>query len=296
LPSNESIADVVAVTAAAVIDYDDIDLPHQNDTKYPTEYIEEIFENSRQAELDYRPSPTDYMTTFQDDINERMRSILVDWLVEVADEYNLKPSTLHLSISTIDRVLCKRRVSRGNLQLVGCACMLLAGKYEEIYPPSVEDYAYISDNTYTAPQVLEEEKCVLNDIEYVLTVPTAHTFLTRFLQAAHATTEQEYLAQYFAEIILVHMEFLEFKPSVCAATAVYYMRFVLDDMDGSARWTRTLQHYTKLSELDLQPCCRILHAKHSIAGDDDLKAVYEKYNADTFDGVAEIPPPDELPF
>ena len=148
----------------------DIDMIHANDEKYPIEYARDIYENARVAEVQYHPDNIDYMSTLQSDINEGMRSILVDWLIEVADEYKLESKTLHLSINTIDRVLSKRSVKRGSLQLVGCACMLLAGKYEEIFPPTVEDYSYISDNTYTPNQVLEEERRVLRDIDYTLTV------------------------------------------------------------------------------------------------------------------------------
>ncbi len=148
----------------------DIDMIHANDEKYPIEYARDIYENARVAEVQYHPENIDYMSTLQSDINEGMRSILVDWLIEVADEYKLESKTLHLSINTIDRVLSKRSVKRGSLQLVGCACMLLAGKYEEIFPPTVEDYSYISDNTYTPNQVLEEERRVLRDIDYTLTV------------------------------------------------------------------------------------------------------------------------------
>ena len=148
----------------------DIDMIHADDEKYPIEYARDIYDNARDAEVQYHPDNIDYMSTLQIDINEGMRSILVDWLIEVADEYKLESKTLHLSISTIDRVLSKRSVKRGSLQLVGCACMLLAGKYEEIFPPTVEDYSYISDNTYTPNQVLEEERRVLQDIDYTLTV------------------------------------------------------------------------------------------------------------------------------
>jgi hypothetical protein len=42
---------------------------------------------------------------------------------------------------------------RAQLQLLGCACMLLASKYEEIYAPAVDEFVYISDNTYTREQV-----------------------------------------------------------------------------------------------------------------------------------------------
>lgn len=62
----------------------------------------------------------------QVDINASMRCILVDWLVEVAEEYQLKPQTLFLTINYIDRFLSFMSVRRGKLQLVGAACMLVA--------------------------------------------------------------------------------------------------------------------------------------------------------------------------
>lgn len=82
-----------------------------------------------------------------------MRSILVDWLVEVAEEYKLSLQTLYLTINYIDRFLSVMSVLRGKLQLVGTACMLIAAKFEEIYPPDISDFVYITDDTYNAKQV-----------------------------------------------------------------------------------------------------------------------------------------------
>ena len=62
----------------------------------------------------------------QPDINNSMRAILMDWLVEVAEEYKLLPQTLYLTVNYIDRFLSAMSVLRGKLQLVGTACMLLA--------------------------------------------------------------------------------------------------------------------------------------------------------------------------
>ena len=89
----------------------------------------------------------------QSDINHSMRAILVDWLVEVAEEYKLLPQTLYLTINYIDRFLSVMSVLRGKLQLVGTACMLVAAKYEEIYPPDVSDFVLITDDTYTTKEV-----------------------------------------------------------------------------------------------------------------------------------------------
>ena len=62
----------------------------------------------------------------QQDITTSMRSILVDWLVEVSEEYKLHRETLFLAVNYIDRFLSQMAVQRGKLQLVGAASMFLA--------------------------------------------------------------------------------------------------------------------------------------------------------------------------
>lgn len=112
-----------------------------------------------------RPSTT-YMEMVQNDVNPNMRSILVDWLVEVAQEYNMQPDTLYLTVAYIDRFLSSVAVARHELQLVGIACMLVAAKYEEIYAPTVQDFVYITDHSYTAEQLLAMEHKVLETLQY----------------------------------------------------------------------------------------------------------------------------------
>lgn len=74
----------------------------------------------------------DYMNS-QPDINVKMRSILIDWLIDVHRRFELTPETLYLTINIVDRYLSKKIVSRRELQLVGMSSMLLACKYEESY-------------------------------------------------------------------------------------------------------------------------------------------------------------------
>jgi len=115
----------------------------------------------------------------QHDINPVMRGILVDWLVEVAEEYKLSPENLYLSANYVDRFLSIMPVLRGRLQLVGVTCMLIASKYEEIFAPQVEDFVYITDSTYSATEVLQMEVTVLNALRFNLTAVTPHCFIKR---------------------------------------------------------------------------------------------------------------------
>lgn len=66
------------------------------------------------------------MEKVQDDISPIMRAILVDWLVEVLEEYKLVSDTLYLTVNHIDRYLSAHKLSRHKLQLLGVSCMLVA--------------------------------------------------------------------------------------------------------------------------------------------------------------------------
>jgi G2/mitotic-specific cyclin-B, other len=90
-----------------------------------------------------------------------MRSILIDWLVEVHLKFKLVPESLYLTVNLIDRYLEREQVHRSKLQLVGVTAMLIACKYEEIYPPIVKDFVYITDNAYTKEEILEQERIML---------------------------------------------------------------------------------------------------------------------------------------
>jgi len=77
-----------------------------------------------------------------------MRGILMDWLVQVHLKFKLLPETLFITVNLIDRYCEKRIVARSEYQLLGVTAMLIASKYEEIFPPEVRDFIHITDDTY----------------------------------------------------------------------------------------------------------------------------------------------------
>lgn len=95
-----------------------------------------------------------------------MRAILVDWLVDVHLKFKLLAETLFLTVNLIDRYLSVKQVQRSRLQLVGVSAMLITTKYEEIYPPTVKDFVYITDNAYTKDEVLEMECDILQTLDF----------------------------------------------------------------------------------------------------------------------------------
>jgi hypothetical protein len=165
-----------------------------------------------------RPSP-DYMER-QFELNGMMRSILVDWLVEVHIKFRLQQETLYLCINIIDRYLSRRIIGRGHLQLVGVTALLLACKYEEIYPPEVKDCVYITDRAYTRQNVLDMEADIVDALKFKMSVPTGYPFLERFLHITKASRSVQDLSHFYMEKMLQEYGMLNFRASLVAATVV----------------------------------------------------------------------------
>ncbi|KAK5824330.1 hypothetical protein PVK06_019101 [Gossypium arboreum] len=242
-------------------------------------YAPDIYKNIRVTELNRRPS-TNYMEQVQRDITPSMRAILIDWLVEVSEEYKLVPDTLYLTVSLIDRFLSHNVIEKQRLQLVGVSCMLIASKYEEICAPRVEEFCFITDNTYSSGEVLKMERKILNFLYFQLSVPTTKTFLRRFIQAAQATykdpcIELEFLANYLAELSLVEYNFLKFLPSLIAASAVFLARWTLNQ--SVHPWDPTLEHYTSYKASELKTTVLALEDLQLNTNGCSLNAIHDKY-------------------
>jgi cyclin A len=79
-----------------------------------------------------------YLLHTQQDIDAHKRLVLVDWLIEVVDEFALSQESLYLAISLLDRFLSLHAVQRCQLQLLGVTCLWVASKYEEVLPPALQ--------------------------------------------------------------------------------------------------------------------------------------------------------------
>ncbi|TVU23029.1 hypothetical protein EJB05_32758 [Eragrostis curvula] len=258
----------------------------------------DIYMHLREAETRKRPS-TDFMETIQKDVNPSMRAILIDWLVEVAEEYRLVPDTLYLTVNYIDRYLSGNEINRQRLQLLGVACMLIAAKYEEICAPQVEEFCYITDNTYFRDEVLEMEASVLNYLKFEMTAPTAKCFLRRFVRAAQVCDEEpalhlEFLANYVSELSLLEYSLLSYPPSLIAASAVFLAKFILQPTKHP--WNSTLAHYTQYKPSELCDCVKALHRLFSVGPGSNLPSIREKYSQHKYKCAAKKPCPPSIPI
>ena len=210
-----------------------------------SEYVSEICNHMKNTEFDFIAKPG-YMKN-QPDINEKMRAILIDWLVEVHLKFKLYPETLYLTVNLIDRYLEKEEVLRQHLQLVGVTSMLIASKYEEIYAPEVRDFVYITDKAYTKEEILDMEYKMLTKMEFNVTAPSSYRFLERFYKVCSEADEKVFnLSRYLIELSLVEYRMLKHHPSMLASAALFLSLKILKK--EHARWTDELKEVTRFTE------------------------------------------------
>ncbi|KAG6624549.1 hypothetical protein CIPAW_16G035000 [Carya illinoinensis] len=229
-------------------------------------YGSEIYEYLRDLEADplRRPLPN-YIESVQKDINANMRGILVDWQ---------------------------------KLQLLGVSAMLIASKYEEISPPHVEEFCYITDNTYKKEEVVNMEADILKSLKFEVGNPTIKTFLRRFTRVAQETyktpnLQLEFLGYYLAELSLLDYNCVKFLPSLVAASVMFVARFII--RPKTHPWCSALEKNSGYRPADLKECVLTIHDLYLSRRGGALQAVREKYKRHKFKCVATMPSSPEIP-
>jgi hypothetical protein len=101
-------------------------------------------------------------------VSERMRQVLVDWLVEVHQSFELKDETLFLALQYLEEYQSMAVISKEEYQLVGVACLWIASKYEEIYPPRMRDYVEVTAGSYSRLQLKAMEGKIVDALGFDL--------------------------------------------------------------------------------------------------------------------------------
>jgi cyclin A len=241
------------------------------------DYIDSIAKYLVVSQNNHRPSQL-YLEERQTEVNQQMRSILIDWLNEVTEEFKLKAETFCLAVNFVDRYLSAITVKRNRLQLLGVVCLLIASKIHEIVPPSVDEFSYITDNTYTREEVIRMELTVLNELRYDVSVVTAKDFVGIYLKAAGADNVACVLADYLVELTLQEYTFLRWSPSIVAASAVVLALFTVESKCWSEELSRCVQHQPR----ELNECLQDIHRVFQNAPRNVLQAVREKYSHSRF--------------
>ena len=193
----------------------------QENISYVGEYLEEIYVNLLLEETQATTKPKfGYMDT-QPEINEIMRAILIDWIIDVHLRFNLRQETLFMTIWLIDTYLSFAFVHRDKLQLLGITCLLISCKSHEIYYPQNDKLIEMTDNAYSKEEMLTMENEILKKLNFFIVCPNPIDFYNILSKMFNFEKKQYYLGNYFIESALVNYQILKYSSSVIASSCTY---------------------------------------------------------------------------
>lgn len=190
-------------------------------TLYVEEYQEEILYNLFLEEKNLKIKPKYGYMKNQKSINNQIRAILIDWLIEVQYKEKFKIETLYQSIWIIDSYLSLKEMEISKFQLLGITALLISCKYNEVYYPKLEEFIQITDNAYKKCELLEMEKEVLKILEFEIASPTSIQFYQIISKIFKFDEKQDYFGKFFLESSLIEYDMISFSPSLIAISSVY---------------------------------------------------------------------------
>lgn len=226
---------------------DDIDANDNQSIECLVEYVNDTFRNLKQEEQQQSAALRPLSDAGQTELNGRVRAIAIDWLFDVRIKFHMRPETLFMAISLLDRYLsiggAQEQVLRTDLQECACAAMMLASTLEESYPPETRDYVYISDNCFTAPALKTRSWRIAAALQFNLWSPNMLHFLRRYSKASKNDTKQHTLAKYYCQSALLnyHSLVVRYLPSQIAAASILLARLA-SLSGGNSEDTSTLNN------------------------------------------------------
>jgi cyclin B len=217
----------------------------------PYEYFNEYLETYCREEktLEFRIKPN--FMKYQQEINCRMRAIIVNWIIEVHDRFKLLPDTLFLSIIIFDRYMSIiNNIDKNRLQLIGVTSLLIACKYEEIFSPEVRDFICILDRQYEREDLMEEENNILKILKFEVMYPSALRYY-EILRIKFGIEERYYkYGNFLLELCLLDCKFSKYLQAIIATTIC----FIILKLFQKVSFEKFMNYNIRVKEKEIMEC------------------------------------------
>ncbi|XP_053526633.1 G2/mitotic-specific cyclin-B3 isoform X2 [Artibeus jamaicensis] len=262
---------------------EDIGKNHSNLT-FDSIYVKAIFRYLKEREEKFILKK--YMSC-QSDINNNMRAILVNWLVAAQVAFKVSHETLYLAVKLVDHYLMKVMCKKDKLQLLGSTAFMIAAKFEESFPPGLDDFLYICNDAYQRDEMLAMEISILKTLEFDINIPVAYHFLRRYSVCFRVNMDTLLLSRFICEMTLQEYDYIQERASKLAAGSFLLALY----MKNLGHLAPTLEYYSGYKTSDLHPLVKKLNVLLTLRScNNRLKAVHFKYSHRLFLEVTKIPP------
>jgi len=252
---------------------------------FNTEYLNEIYMNLILEENNTKLKIKKGYMDCQRDINDSMRAILVDWLIDVHLFFRLKQKTLFQTINIIDLYLSQQIIEKSKFQLLAIASLLISCKENEIFFPTLKDFVNIADKAYTQNEILKMEKSVLQILNFDILCPTAEEFYNIISRRFNFNKIQYLFGAYFLESALIDYNMTNYEYSIIASACAY----IVMKYFGIKGYNNLYSHKTSFDnspQKNIKECSKLLCFLVRDLSKSKLRAAKNKYSLEKFGKVA----------
>lgn len=221
-------------------------------------------------------------------ITPRIRARLVDWLVDIQNDFRLDHEPLYLAVKIADQYLMRKPVLKKDLELLYMTSIFISVKFD--YRPNfltiselIQEFA----GRYEKKQVVRFELDILSTLDFNIRYPLSYGFLRRFARCTSSHVQTLTLARYILESSLLDYDMIDNLESKMAAACLLLSNRMLR---VEQEWGDNAEFYTGYKQQDLESLVAQLNRMISKPPDRKLSAVRRKYSNEVFMSVANIEP------
>ena len=247
--------------------------------QYVSEYQDEILQHLKSINTIAMPE-WDYMQK-QNDISNKMRAIVFDWLLKVCMSFKCKRDTIFITANILDRYLSHVQVPRTKLQLVGVSAFLIAYKYEEIYVKDIKHFSYITNDSCSVKEILQKENEILHVLNFDIFAHTPLSYLDFIAIKCKFNNVQIAQASYLLEMALIEGDMKKYSPCLLALSAgILVDRFQRKKMFDLFK--------DVINDESIEECVNMIikTRQKAISGVEYFKSLQEKYSKDSYYNAA----------
>ena len=259
----------------------------KNNIFFKNEIFDEIFTNLILEEKNSHFKIENNYMKQQNDINDQMRAILVNWIIEVHYHCNFKRKTLFQTVYLIDLFSSKNIIQKINYQLLGLTCLYISAKANEVTYPTIDKFINLTDNAYKKEELLNMEIHVLKSLNFDILSSTPEEFYNILSQNFNFNRIQHHLGDYFLDSSLIDYTMLKYRYSTIALACIYIvMKFY--KLDGykdiySSKIISNDYSYKLIKECAKDLCYLVKKVSKS-----SLFATKDKYSSKEYDNIVAL--------
>ncbi|KAM4605848.1 cyclin-P-like [Discoglossus pictus] len=240
------------------------------------EYVLDIFTTMMRNQSHHSFRPSDIPRTVTSD----MRSVLVDWLVQVHEYLGLEEETLYLAVYLMNSYMKVHRIRTALLQLLAAACLYLACKIEENLIPEPAELCFMMEDSFSKKELLKMERKILSRLRFELHYTQPLHFLHLLSKIGKCPETVHYLAMYLMELTLQEADGVTIEPArlaVGALTLAQRVSVESGSLPPDYMWNGA-PHLYSYSDTDLSTSQHIMARAALCAPSSDTKSIWQKYS------------------